>query len=83
MNELNTIASLGLTMPTPSYLAGIIIFSIIGMYAWSKGKRIQNRHCRYSGLVLMLYSYLVSNTAMLWLIGAALTGYIFMLIRES
>jgi hypothetical protein len=39
MDELSTLQSLGLTLPTPAYLFGIILFSVIGIAAYRYGKK--------------------------------------------
>ena len=39
MDELQTLGALGFTMPTPAYLVGVIIFSIIGYAAYRYGKK--------------------------------------------
>ncbi len=72
MDELNALSGLGLELPSPAYLAGAILFGLIGLAAYRYGKRRGLGKVRWTGLALMLYPYAVSGTAMLYLIGCAL-----------
>ena len=74
MDELNTLESLGFTLPSPAYLAGAILFGIIGMVAYYYGKKTAHPYVRWIGLALMLYPYVVPATWMLYLVGFALCG---------
>jgi hypothetical protein len=74
MNDLNELGSLGLSLPTPAYLLGAVLFGICGWVAFRRGKTASSPVLRWSGLALMLYPYAVSQTWMLWLIGMALSG---------
>ncbi|MGE5451450.1 MAG: hypothetical protein ACM3VZ_06350 [Acidobacteriota bacterium] len=64
---------LGITLPTPAYLIGMLIFSIIGMVAYYRGKASHKPKVRWLGLALMLYPYAVSSTAWLYLVGVSLS----------
>jgi len=66
----------GLSLPSPSYLLGALLFGIYGWVAWRRGKTVSNPTLRWSGMALMVYPYAVSETGMLWLIGAALCGWV-------
>ena len=68
------LADLGVTMPTPAYLAGVLLFSLIGIVAWIAGRRRRNRTVKWLGLALMLYPYLVWTTAPLYAVGIVLTA---------
>lgn len=72
MNDLQQLSSLGLTMPTPAYLFGAILFGFIGFAAWRYGKQKSLDRAKWIGVALMLYPYLISSTAMLYIVGAAL-----------
>lgn len=57
-------------------LAGGLLFSTIGLFAFTYGKRNQSlRHMVLGGL-LMVYCYF-TNTVLTYLIGAALTAALF------
>ena len=72
MDELNTLSSLGLVMPSPAYLIGAIVFGLLGFAAYRHGKRMSLVKVKWIGVALMFYPYAISGTAMLYLVGAAL-----------
>lgn len=72
MGELDQLSGLGLTLPTPAYLFGAILFGLIGFAAYRYGKRTTRNKVKWLGVALMLYPYAISGTAMLYLVGAAL-----------
>ena len=72
METLSALQSLGLELPSPAYIAGAILFGLIGMAAYWHGKRMQQRGRRWLGVALMFYPYAVSQTWVLYLVGAVL-----------
>lgn len=72
MDELNTLQALGLTLPSPAYLFGAIVFGLIGWVAYRYGKRTDHQPVKWLGLALMLYPYAISQTWLMYLIGAIL-----------
>ena len=62
----------GLTWPSPAWIAGCILFSLVGMAAWRWGKVRENRRVRWLGLALMLYGYVAGPTWVLYGVGVAL-----------
>ena len=52
-NSLETLTALGLQLPSPAYLAGVVVFSLIGMVAYYYGKRRGRSRMRWVGLALM------------------------------
>lgn len=72
MDNLNTLGSLGLTFPTPAYLMGALVFGIIGYAAYRYGKKTSRGYPKWIGVGLMLYPYAVSQTWMLYVVGASL-----------
>jgi hypothetical protein len=74
MNELKQLESLGLALPTPAYILGAILFGIIGWVAFRRGRQRSNAVLTWTGVVLMLYPYAITDTWLLWLLGAALLG---------
>ena len=67
---MDDLQSLGLTLPTPAYLAGLVVFGIIGYVAFRRGRKTSRRPLVWIGLATMLYPYAVSETWLLWLVGA-------------
>lgn len=74
MNELDTLQGMGLTLPSPAYLFGALLFGIFGIVAWRHGRRNERPVTQWLGLALMLYPYAVSDTALLYGFGAGLTA---------
>jgi hypothetical protein len=77
MDDLNTLRSLNLTLPTPAYLIGAIFFGIVGFAAYRYGKKTSLPYPKWLGIGLMLYPYAVSQTWQLYLIGIALCGAVY------
>ena len=72
VDELGSLAGLGLSLPSPAYLFGAILFGLIGFAAYRYGKRTSLPRVKWLGLALMLYPYATSGTAMLYGVGVAL-----------
>jgi hypothetical protein len=72
MNELHELESLGLTLPTPWYIAGSLLFSLIGYIVYRRGKKASLPRLKWLGVVLMFYPYAVSETWLLYVLGIAL-----------
>ena len=72
MDELNTLNSLGFTMPSPTYIFGAILFGIIGYAAYRYGKKASLGKPRMIGIALMLYPYVIPQTWLLFLVGGGL-----------
>jgi hypothetical protein len=75
MDFLQFLKSSGLELPTPAYLIGMVLFSIVGMAAWAHGRKSQRPTVKWLGLGLMLYPYAVPQTWLLYLVGVALSGW--------
>jgi hypothetical protein len=69
---LQTAHQLGLTLPSPAWIFGCILFGLVGLAAWRYGKVIGHPRIRWLGIALMLYPYLTSRTWMLYGVGIAL-----------
>ena len=76
MDELNPLASLGLVLPSPAYIAGAILFGLIGYAAFRRGRKTSTASLTWTGVALMLYPYAVPQTWLLWLVCAGLCGWI-------
>jgi hypothetical protein len=64
--------ALGIELPTPAYIAGVLVFSVIGIFAYYRGKARGLPRMRWSGLALMLYPYVVSSTGLMYAVGVGL-----------
>jgi hypothetical protein len=72
MDTLNALSAMGLTLPSPAYLLGSVLFGLIGFAAYRIGKQREASWTRWLGLALMLYPYAVSDTRLMYAVGAAL-----------
>ena len=72
MDPLDTLTALGIELPTPAYIVGAIVFGLIGLVAWRIGRREARPRTKWIGVGLMFYPYAVSNTWLLYAVGAAL-----------
>ncbi|AIY40880.1 hypothetical protein LT85_1722 [Collimonas arenae] len=77
MDELNLLQSSGLSLPSPAYLFGAIIFGIIGFAAYRYGKKTTLSYPKWIGVALMLYPYAISRTWLLYLVGASLCSALY------
>ena len=66
---MTDLAALGLELPTPAYLAGLLVFGIAGYAAFRRGRKVERPALKWAGVAMMLYPYAVSQTWLLWLIG--------------
>jgi hypothetical protein len=76
MDTVSQLQAMGLTLPSPAYIFGALLFSLLGMAAWLVGKRKQKATTKWLGVALMFYPYAVSQTVLLYLVGVALCGAI-------
>ena len=81
MDELTRLESMGLTLPSPAYLIGAILFGILGYAAYRYGKKASNVTIRWLGVALMLYPYAISETWQMYAVGAALCAAIYVYRR--
>jgi hypothetical protein len=77
MDELKTLESLGLVLPSPAYIFGAIMFGIIGIVAFRRGRKSSRPALTWAGVALMLYPYAISETWALWVVGFALCGWLY------
>jgi len=61
-------------VPTPAALFGSLVFGVIGLVAFRYGKKSALIVPMLLGLGLMIYPWFVSETWVLYAIGSALTG---------
>ena len=77
MDDLQNLQSLGFTLPSPAYIFGAIVFGIIGFAAYRYGKKVQRKATKWLGVALMVYPYAISQTWLLYVVGAALCAGLF------
>ena len=77
MDDLNTLASLGLALPSPAYLFGAIFFGIVGFAAYRYGKKAGLARPKWIGVAMMLYPYAISETWLLYAVGAGLCALLY------
>ena len=77
MEELKTLEKLGITMPSMAYLAGAILFGIVGYAAYRYGKKTEMARPKWIGVALMLFPYATPETWQLYLVGGALCSALY------
>ena len=76
METLKTLEAMGLVLPSPFYILGAVLFGLVGMVAFRRGKKTTRPALTWTGVALMVYPYAVPQTWLLWLTGAVLTGWL-------
>lgn len=69
--------SLGLTLPSPAYLVGALVFGLLGLAAYRYGRKAELPRTKWLGVVLMLYAYFTSQTWLLYVVGVTLCAGIY------
>lgn len=72
-DELQALQAMGLTLPSPAYLIGALLFGIVGMVAFYVGRKRQRVVLKWLGIALMLYPYVVPDTWLLYVTGVGLS----------
>lgn len=72
MDSLQALQSLGISLPSPAYIFGAVLFGLAGIAAYRYGKRARRPRSKWLGVALMLYPYAIAQTWLLYLVGAAL-----------
>ena len=72
MTDLTSLDLASFQWPTPAWLFGSLLFSVIGYAAWRYGRKNGRRRTLWIGVGLMLYPYVVSQTGLLYVVGIAL-----------
>ena len=78
MDALKELAAMGLQLPSPAYLIGASLFGIVGWIAFRRGSKTSTGALTWAGLTLMLFPYAVSETWLLWAIGAVLCVWVYL-----
>jgi hypothetical protein len=78
VNELNEMLGLleaaGITLPSPAYIVAVLLFGVIGMVLFWRGRRRKQPKIKWIGLALMLYPYVVWGTVPVYVVGVVLCG---------
>ena len=77
MDELKQLQALGLTLPSPAYIFGAIVFGLVGLGAFRYGRKNAQPLKVWIGVALMLYPYAVSRTWLMYVVGLALCAALF------
>lgn len=72
MEELNNLR-LDLSFDVPSLIAGLI-FGIVGLYVFRRGRKESSMRLVMLGLALMIYPYFVDGATLNWVVGFLLSG---------
>ena len=64
-------------LPSPAYIIGAILFGIFGYVAYRRGRKTSRPALTWAGVALMVYPYAVSQTWLLWAVGAGLCGWVY------
>ena len=76
MDSLATLQALGVTLPSPAYLFGSVLFGLLGYAAWRRGRAKGRAPLKWGGVALMVFPAAVDDTLLLWLVGAALSAFL-------
>lgn len=77
MDSLQTLQSLGISLPSPAYIIGTVLFGLIGIAVYRYGKRVGRPRSKWLGVALMLYPYAIPQTWSLYVVGVALCVGVF------
>ncbi len=67
----------GFSLPTPVYLLGLLVFSILGFAAYRYGKKTERSSIKWIGVAMMLFPYATPETWQLYLVGGGLCGALY------
>jgi hypothetical protein len=67
--------TLGIELPSPLYLLGLVVFGVIGYLAFRRGRKLPSAPLKWVGVATMLYPYVVPQTWLLWLVGLVATAW--------
>lgn len=77
MDDLKSLQSLGLELPSAAYLLGSVVFGIAGFAAYRFGKKAGRPRTKWLGVALMLYPYGIPVTWLLYVIGIVLCAAVY------
>lgn len=77
MDTVQALESFGLTLPSPAYIAGVLLFGLLGYAAYRYGKKTERPRSKWLGIALMLYPYIVPQTWLMYVVGVALCAGVY------
>ena len=77
MDTVQALESFGLTLPSPAYIAGVLLFGLLGYAAYRYGKKTERPRTKWLGVTLMLYPYIVPQTWLMYVVGVALCAGVY------
>lgn len=77
MNFLELLSASGLELPSPAYIAGAVVFGIVGLVAWNHGRKAARPKPKWIGLTLMLYPYATPQTWLMLVVGTVLCVWLY------
>ena len=77
MDPTTLIHAAGPHLPSPGYLFGMLMFSLIGYVAFRHGRRSERKSAIGIGVALMLFPYVISSTLWLYVVGGLLCAALF------
>ena len=78
MENLKALEAMGLVLPSPLYILGAVLFGLVGIAAFRRGRKLSRPALTWTGAGLMFYPYVVPQTWLLWLVGAVLTAWMYL-----
>jgi len=52
---IDTLQDLGIELPSAAYVLGVVLFGIVGMVAFWKGRKLKRPRVKWLGVALMFY----------------------------
>ncbi|UUZ64443.1 hypothetical protein LP417_05035 [Polaromonas sp. P1-6] len=77
MDELKNLEAHGMVLPSPAYIAGAILFGIVGYVSFRRGRKTSRPALTCIGVGLMVYPYAVPQTWLLWVVGVAFSCWVY------
>ena len=69
--------SMGLELPSMSYIVGALLFSAVGFVAWHYGRKMKRSRVKWLGVALMFYGYVAAETWILYTVGIGLCAALY------